>query len=345
MPDANVHPTPATAVRFSTAAFIAAAVATIALTALVAVGARSWIDQPFAGFFLRADRTVAAVGRAAWADVAGSALYDHTVLAVDGIRITDADDLHRRVAAKPVGSPLVYTLTDGTSVDTVTVRSRRFSTVDYWAIFGAYASTGLCWLLLAITAAWALPSAPLGRALLLLGGVGGVYMLSAADLYPPAGSLRLHTLTAALLPATLLQFALTVGDARGRFTAAALPVVWAVSLTAAASMQLAIGDPATTPVVHATCDVALGLALVSAAIGLATRLRTAGTGRPLLAATALFGLGVPAVVFLLAGTLGGVPHNASATLAFLFPLGMSTVVWRRDPSFAGIDVACPRRSL
>lgn len=345
MPDAATTPTPAPTPRFARECFIAAAVAATACIALVAIGARSWIDRPFAGFFLRADRTVAAIGRAAWSDVAPDALYDRTVLAVDGVRIDDSDALHRRVAAKPIGSALVYTLTDGTRTETVVVHSRRFTASDYWAVFGAYASTGLCYVLLAIVAAWMRPSERVGRALLLLGAAGGIYMLTAADLYPPASSLRLHLLAAALLPATLIQFALAVGDTRGRFAESVLPVVWAFSLAAAASMQLAVGDAASAHAVHATCDAALGLALVTATIGLATRVRVARTNPPLVAATALFGLGVPAVVFLVAGTLGGVPQNASATLAFLFPLGMSAALWRRDPILAGFHVAPTTRSL
>ena len=43
------------AARFSDGAFLAAAVAATGLIALVAVGARTWIDRPFAGFFLRAE--------------------------------------------------------------------------------------------------------------------------------------------------------------------------------------------------------------------------------------------------------------------------------------------------
>jgi hypothetical protein len=132
------------------------------------------------------------------------------------------------------------------------------------------------------------------------------------------------------LPATLLQFALAVGDTRRRFAASVLPVVWAVSIAAAASMQLAIGHPTESRFVHGTADATLGLALIAATIGLTARVRVAAETAPLVACTALFGLGVPAVVFLLAGTLGGVPQNASATLAFLFPLGMSAALLRCD---------------
>jgi hypothetical protein len=345
MPDAAQKSSPDRAPTLAGGFFVCAAIAVTACTALVAIGARSWIDRPFAGFFLRADRTVAAIGRTAWSDVAPRKLYDRTLVAVDGLHVADTDDLHRRVAAKPIGSPLTYTVTDGTTTETVTLRSRRFSVADYWAVFGAYASTGLCYVLLAIMAAWTMPTERVGRALLLLGGVAGVFMLTAADLYPPAGSLRLHVLAAALLPATLIQFALAVGDTRGRFAAGALPIVWAVSVAAACSMQLAIGDAASVHAVHATCDAALGLALVTATIGLATRVRVARASVPLVVGTALFGLGVPAVVFLLAGTLGGVPQNASATIAFLFPLGMCAALWRHDPMLTAPSVAPCTRSL
>jgi hypothetical protein len=104
--------------------------------------------------------------------------------------------------------------------------------------------------------------------------------------------------------------------------------------------------------VHATCDAALGLALASATVGLgAARVRVGIETAPLVACAALFGLGVPAVIFLLAGTLGGVPLNASATLAFLFPLAMSVAVVRGDPAVLDptralrLDVARARRSL
>ena len=345
MREAHATTTRRGAARFSDGAFVAAALVATALTALVAVGARTWIDHPFAGFFVRADRTIAPVGRGAWKDVVAAELYGRTLLAVDGAPVATSDDVHRRVAAKPVGSPVTYTVTDGLAVATVTLPSRRFSPTDYWAVFGAYLATGLCYVLLAILAAWARPGDRTGRALVYLGGVAGLYMLTAADLYPPAGSLRLHTLAAAVLPATLLQFALAVGDTRGRFASTALPVVWGVSLAAAASMQIAIGNPAETRWMDATCDAALGLTLVAAAVGLATRVRVAAESARLVAYTALFGLGVPAVVFLAASAFDGMPHNASATLAFLFPLGMITAFLRNDRTLGDPDVARSPGSL
>jgi hypothetical protein len=346
MPDAIPAPAPRPAARFFDAAFAAAALAVVVLTALVAIGARTWIDRPFAGFFVRADLSIPAVGRMSWSTVPTRRLFDRTVVAVDGAPIADGDDLHRRVATKPVGSAFAYTITDGTSTEVVTVASRRFSLGDYWAVFGAYLVTGMFYVLLAILAAWALPARRLGRALLVLGSIGGIFMLSAADLYPPGSSLRVHGIATALLPAALIQFGLVVGRTRRRFARAALPVVWAVALAAAASVQLGLGDPVATRWLHTTASVAIGLALASAAVGLiAVRGRRGVETAPFLDSAALFGLGVPAVIFLVAGTLGGVPENASATLAFLFPLGVGGALMQDRLAARALDVARSARSL
>jgi len=333
------------AARFRDAAFAAAALVAVALTGLTTAGARSWIDRPFAGFFLLADRTVPAVGRAGWLEVPGTRLYDRTVVAVNGVALADSDALHRRIEEEPVGSSFTYTVAGNGPTETLTIASRRFSTADYWAVFGAYHLTGLSYLLLAILAAWRLPANRLGRALLLVGSLAGLYMLSSADLYPPAASLRTHALTAALLPAAFLQFALVVGDARGRFATIALPMAWGASLATAASMQMLIGDPAAAGWVRATCDASLGLALAAATLGLIVAPARIGIeSAPLLGCSALFGLGVPAAIFLLAGTHGGVPLNAGATLAFLFPLGVGASLLQ-DGIVPAADVARRNRSL
>ena len=345
MRHANSVPAFDRAARFSDAAFVAAGVAATVLIALVAIGARTWIDRPFAGFFLRGDRTIAAVGRLGWSDVAAGRLYDRTLVAIDGAALIDNDHFHRVVGAQPVGTRFTYTLTDGRTTETVTLASRRFVGGDYWAVFGAYLGSALSFVLLAILAAWALPAQRVGRSLLYLGGVGALYLVSSADLYPPGQSLRVHALAAAFLPATLLQFALAVGDARSQFARSSLPVAWTLSLVAAVSMQVLLGDAAATRWLHASGDAALGLALAAAAIGLAARVRVATEAAPLVALTSLFGLGVPAVIFLVGGTLGGMPQNASATLAFLFPLGMMSVVLRGEGTAPARDVARSPRSL
>lgn len=343
---ANVAVARRPAARFSDAAFVAAALAAIALVAMIASGARSWIDRPFPGFFVLADRTVPPIGRVVWNSAAGGRLYDRTVVAVDGVAIDRSDDLHRRIASKPLGSSFAVTLAGSGAADTFSVTSRAFSAADYWAVFGAYLFTGLLYVLLAILAAWLLPADRLGRALMLVGGAGGLFMLSAADLYPPGGALRVHALTTALLPAALVQFALVVGNARGAFARFAVPVVWTVSLAAAVSMQLLIGEPAATRSLYASCDASLGLALAAATIALiGARVRVGSETAPLVACAATFGLGIPAAIFLLAAVGNGVPVNASATLGFLFPLGIGAGLLRDRIGVGALDVARSAASL
>ena len=334
------------AARFSDGAFIVAALAAIALTGLVAAGARSWIDRPFAGFFVLADRTVPPIGRAAWNEGEGRRLYDRTLVAIDGVAIADSDEVHRRLAAKPLGSTFAFTLTGHGATETVTVASRAFSVADYWAIFGSYLFTGLLYVLLAILAAWALPANRVGRALMMVGATGGLFMLSAADLYPPGASLRVHALTMVLLPATLVHFALVVGTARRWFADLAVRAVWTLTLSAALSMQLLLGDPAATPALDATCHATLAFALAAATIALVgARTRVGFDAEPLLGCAAVFGLGAPAVIFLLAALGDGVPVNASATLGFLFPLGVGAGLLMDRIGIGALDVARSAGSL
>jgi len=332
--------------RWSDGVFALAALTAIALTALVAAGARSWIDQPFAGFFVLADRTVPPIGRAAWNAGDRGRLYDRTVVAIDGVTVAHSDDVHRRLAAKPLGSSFAVTLAGGGRTDTVTVASRAFSVGDYWAVFGAYLFTGLLYLLLAILAAWALPANRVGRALMLVGGAGGLFMLSAADLYPPGASLRVHVLTTVLLPATLVHFALVVGATRRWFADLATSATWTLTLAAALSMQLLLGEPAAAPALDATAHATLAVALGAATIALiGARTRVAFDAEPLLGCAAVFGLGAPALVFLLAALGAGVPVNAGATLGFLFPLGVGAGLLVDRIGVGALDVARSAGSL
>ena len=343
---ANPAPVRRPAARFSDGAFALAALAAIALTGLVAAGARSWIDRPFAGFFVLADRTVPPIGRAAWNAGDRGRLYDRTIVAIDGVAVAHSDDVHRRLAAKPLGSTFALTLTGRGGPETVTVASRAFSAGDYWAIFGAYLFTGLLYLLLAILAAWALPANRVGRALMLVGGAGGLFMLSAADLYPPGTSLRVHALTTLLLPATLVHFALVVGETRRWFADLATSATWTIALAAALSMQLLLGEPAAVRALDATAHATLAVALAAATIALiGARTRVGFDAEPLLGCAAVFGLGAPALVFLLAAVGNGVPVNASATLGFLFPLGVGAGLLVDRIGVGGLDVARPAGSL
>ena len=169
--------------RLYRTAIIATAITAIAVTAVIGLGTAGWIGKTFPGFFVLPNRVIPSIGRVAWSGSRDSAIYQRTVLAVDGTHIIDNADAYRRVATRAPGTPVAYTLRRGASTQTLTLETRVFSHSDYWIIFGTYLVTGLLYLLLGLLGAWLMPDASLGRALLLLGSAGGIFALTGAAIY------------------------------------------------------------------------------------------------------------------------------------------------------------------
>jgi len=304
-------------------ALAAGVLVSIAAAAAVAMAQAAWIGKPFPGFFVLPNRVVASIGRADWAGTRDGALFQHVVLAVDDAKVETSAEVYGR-AARAGGRPLAYTLRRGASTDVVTMPTQVFSLADYVTVFGAYAATGLLYLLLGLLAAAVLPQA-VGRAVLVLGGVAGVYALSGAGIYAPGASLRLHALAEALFPAALLQVALVYP---GRWKLPAEPwtaIGWFLSLAIAVPYQLLLDEPTSYSVLHGSAETYLGVAGLALAGRLVCELSSAPRAAgPLLrgaTAGAVLGLGIPAVIVGLSGVTGGrLPVNAITAAAFAFPL-------------------------
>ena len=307
------------------AALLAAGVTALAVTAVLAVAAHGWIGRPFPGFFVLPNRVIPSVGLASWAGSADGAVYQRTVVAVDGGRVTHNGDVYRHVESLPAGTAITYTLRHGATVETLTLASRTFSPLDYWAIFGSYVLTGLLYVGLGLVATWRAKDTPLGRALLYLGGVAGIYALSGATLYAPGADMRLHVLAEAFLPATLVYLGCVFPRTRGRWGTPVIATAWWLSLALAVPAQLLLHQPAAYSALHAACEAYVGLAGLGLGVVLIVeRARAGQAATPLLRAAvagALLGLGVPAVVLTLSGLTGGaLPVNVCTATAFLFPL-------------------------
>ena len=150
------------------------------MTAVIGLGTGSWIGRTFPGFFVLPNRVIPSVGRVAWSGSRDSAIYQRTVSpsTAHGSSATPTRTATSRMRAP--GRPVAYTLRHGSTTETLTLESRVFSRSDYWIIFGSYLATGLLYLLLGLLGAWLMPDASLGRALLLLGGTGGIFALTGA---------------------------------------------------------------------------------------------------------------------------------------------------------------------
>lgn len=315
----------ATSPRVYRAALAATACTAVAVTAIVAITAGGWVGKSFPGFFVLPNRIIPSVSRDVWSASNDGTIYQRTVVAIDGKPITGNVDAYHDVAAQPPGTALRYTLRHGSSTETLTLTSRTFSRTDYWIIFGSYLVTGLLYLWLGVLAAWLLPDANLGRALLLLGGAGGVFALTGAGIYEPGADLRLHALAESFFPATLVYVALVFARIDKRWALPIASLAWWLSLAIAIIYQLVLGQPGAYTLMHSACETYMGAAgLAVGATLIVERARAAEQAGPLLRASvagALLGIGVPAVIMTLSGMSGGaLPVNIVTATAFLFPL-------------------------
>src|SRR5262249_31025603 len=152
-------------------------------------------DASFPGFFLMSNRVVPSVTLPDWADGNASRFFQHQVVAVDGVPVNDAAAVYRLVREAPVDTPFTYTFmaADG-SLFTATVRSERFSWLDYSLVFGAYLLNGVFFIGTGLLVAYLKPRSQAGLALLSSGLAAGVFATTAADLYGPCWFTHLHTL-------------------------------------------------------------------------------------------------------------------------------------------------------
>jgi hypothetical protein len=324
-----------TSARIYRAALAAAACMAIAVTAVVGLGTGSWIGKPFPGFFVLSNRVIPSIGANPWSGSRDGTIFQRVIIAVGDKPVAGNAALYGAVAEQPPGTAVAYTLRDGISTQTLSLASRTFSTADYWLIFGSYLATGLLYLLVGVLGAWLLPDASLGRALLMVGGTGGIFALTGAGIYAPGADLRLHALAESFFPATLVYLALVFARAPQRYVACVGMVAAWISLAIGLPYQLLLFQPGAYSLMHGACETYLGMAgLGVGATLIVARARAAETAGPLLRAAvagAVLGIGVPAVVMVLSGLSGGVlPVNIVTATAFMFPLCTGYGLWREQ---------------
>jgi hypothetical protein len=302
----------------------AGVIVSVTVTVMIGLGATQWIDKPFPGFFLLPNRVIASIARMEWPVSREGAIYQMSVVAVDGEPVSDSSDVYRRVTSETPGTRFTYALRHGAATNFVTLESQRFSVEDYLLIFGSYLATGLLYLLLGLLGLCSADK-QLGRAILCLGGTAGVYSLSAVALYDPGASIRLHALAEALFPAAIVQLAFALVRGRAALAGPVTATAWAVSFGLAIAYQFVVDQPGAYSVAHAACETYLGVAGIGLiAMWLTEYWEKRPVVRSLASAAvvgAVLGLGVPAIVMVLSGLSGGsLPVNVCAATAFLFPL-------------------------
>ena len=316
-----------------------------ALTAALLVGTvtvetRRWVGATFPGFFVLANRVVPSIALPEWTVDADSGLFQQEIVAVDGVSVDTQEAVYARVAGKPAGTPITYTVraTDG-QTSAIQVRSRRFSAADYFYLFGAYLLNGTVFMLIGLLAFWLRPRNADSAGLLSLGLTTGLFVVTAADIYGAHWFFRVHVVAESLLAPSFLHLALVFPvDRIRRRRRAILRAVYLPFVALAVVYEVVLGSPSGYTAVHlaATATHAVGAAALIAAV-LHGLLRG---GSPLVRRTvAIVAMGAvaaflsPMVCWAASAMLGGqVALNSAALTAFLFPLTLGYAIVQSNPS-------------
>src|SRR5262245_22791307 len=79
------------------------------LCATIALNSRQWIGATIPGFFVMANGVVPSIELPEWT-VDRAALFQHQVVAVDGVATASAAAIYERVRSRPAGTSIRYTL-------------------------------------------------------------------------------------------------------------------------------------------------------------------------------------------------------------------------------------------
>jgi signal transduction histidine kinase len=309
-----------------------------ALLAIVVHNSRVWVDRTFPGFFLMANRVVASVSLPDWFDVAPAQLFQHEVIAVDGRAVSSSAEVYDYVGGLAPGTRVTYLLRGrGGETHVEVLRTRLFSSVDWYLVFGAYLVNGFAFLAIGLVVFWLRPGAPASRGLLSACVAAGTFAITGVDLYGPHWFFRLHVVGECLLGVGLLHLALVFPTDRLRgHSAKALLALYLPFVALAAVYQLVLYRPASYTIVHLVANGALGLSgLPLIALIAYDRLTTCS---PLVRRRIRFVmLGTmagfaPAVILMASsGLLGGeVPVNAAGLTAPLFPLALAFAIVKQN---------------
>jgi len=309
----------------------------VALITVVSINSLQWVGTTFPGFFLMRNHVIPSIALPDW-QASAAPLFQHEVLTVNGERFDSAVAAYDRVRAFPVGHEIQYAVRgpDGTTSNAV-VASRRFSETDYASLFGAFLFTGSAFLLTGLLVFYLRPDSAGGQGLLSAGVIGGVFVITAVDLYGPHWFFRLHVLAESMVPAGLMHLALVFPTNRLRRGQGSLLMgAYLACAVLAIGYQVALYYPVAYSAAHlvaTTAQAVGGLTLIwtitydlltTQAEIVRRRVLVAGLGTlaAFLLPTALMGL---------SGLNDGhVAVNAAALTGFLFPLSFGYAIARND---------------
>lgn len=296
-----------------------------------------WINEPFPGFFIMANRVIASINLPHWPVAAHSQLYQHVVIAVNNQPVTSSREVYAAVRRLPSGSFITYTLEKEGRSSFVTLPSATFTLQDYCLLFGVYLLNGLALVLIGVIVWLLAPGNPASLALLAVGLAGGFFALTAADLYAPHWFFRLHVIGEAFFPAGFIHVALVFPvDRFRRYRRWLLALPYCVALALTFLYQTSLYLPTSYSFVHNLCMVYVGIAGVALLGAVLWDYRTTDSYFTqqrifVILLGFLSGYAFPTILMAASGVMGGqIAVNYAGFTAFLFPLSLGYAIVKHD---------------
>jgi signal transduction histidine kinase len=321
--------------RRNCAAALGVLLLTLALTC--GITSSSWIDTPFPGFLIMANRVIASVSLPSWSTVHFDKIYQHQVIKVNGAPVTTSGEMYTAVRRLPPGAPVTYTLEKNGRQLQATIPTQTFQLKDYLLLFGSYLVSGLAVALSGLVVWWLKPDAPASQALCAFGIATGVFALTGMDLYGPHWFFRLHVLGEIFFPAGLLHLALVFPVdrvRRRRDIILSLPYIVAGGLGVV--YELVLYRPGAYSFLHNLGTFYGGASAFALFSSVVWAYRT--TDSPLIRQRVrvvllgfLCGFALPAFLMLTSSLTGGeVSMNYAGLTTMLFPLSLGYAIVKHD---------------
>jgi signal transduction histidine kinase len=215
-----------------------------------------WFAAPFPGFLLMNNAVIPTVSGFEWPPDK-AALFHGQVIAADGLAVHSSGDVYRYVAARPVGTPITYTIRKDGKILERTLPSRRFSVTDYLQTYGILILFGCTCLAFGLVIGVMRPQSTQARVYLFQGVVAGLYPITAVFLHRPDFPVLtdVYFILECFFPATWMHLALMFPIERRFHGARALLPAGPYLLSALLTILVLDGfhaDPPRLAALHAT---------------------------------------------------------------------------------------------
>ena len=110
-----------------------------------------WINQPFPGFFVHENLTVAPYFMPSWTGPRSGLQSLDRLLTVEDRPVENRAELYEITRRTPIGTPIHYRVTRGASSVVYTIPTMQFTLRDWLLSFGVYALIGLAFLVIGVT--------------------------------------------------------------------------------------------------------------------------------------------------------------------------------------------------